>query len=192
MTPLDARKSKPVEGGPSFGLGNRTYRALWSTAWLLLASWTPTFLHSWRRLILRSFGARIAAGAYIYPSVRIWDPRNLQMGTYSCLGPRVDCYSMASISLGAYATVSQDACLCAGSHDIDDPDFRLLTKPIAIGDDAWIAAGAFVGPGVSVGEGAVLGARGVTLKELGAWGVYVGNPASFLRARANRRGAPKP
>jgi putative colanic acid biosynthesis acetyltransferase WcaF len=90
---------------------------------------------------------------------------------------------MAKISLGAYAIVSQDACLCAGSHDIDDSGFQLVTKPIIIGEHAWVAAGAFVGPGVSIGKGAVLGARAVAFKDLGEWGVYVGNPILFLRAR---------
>jgi putative colanic acid biosynthesis acetyltransferase WcaF len=92
---------------------------------------------------------------------------------------------MARITLGAHVTVSQDACLCAGSHDIDDPDFQLLTKPIVIGDHAWVAAGAFVGPGVTIGDGAVLGARAVTFKDLPEWEVYAGNPASFSRNRVH-------
>jgi putative colanic acid biosynthesis acetyltransferase WcaF len=129
------------------------------------------------------FGARIDDGAHIYPSARIWDPRNLEMGPHSCLGPRVDCYTMAPIVVGAHAVVSQDACLCAGTHDIDDPDFQLLIRPISIGAHAWIAAGAFVGPGVTVGEGAVLGARAVAFTHLRDWSVYIGNPAIFLRAR---------
>ncbi len=183
MAPLDTRHSRPLEGGPSFSLGNRVYRVLWNVAWSLLASPTPSFMHRWRRLLLRLFGARIARGAHVYPSVRIWDPRNLEMGSHSCLGPRVDCYTMAKITLGAHAIVSQDARLCAGTHEIDDPEFQLATKPIAIGDHAWVASGAFVGPGVSIGEGAVLGACAVAFKDLRAWSVYIGNPMVLLRAR---------
>jgi putative colanic acid biosynthesis acetyltransferase WcaF len=90
---------------------------------------------------------------------------------------------MAKISIGAYAIVSQDAKLCAGMHDIDDPGFLLLTKPIVIGAHAWVAASAFVGPGVIVGEGAVLGACSVAFSNLDAWGVYIGNPTVYLRER---------
>ncbi|MGD1037697.1 MAG: putative colanic acid biosynthesis acetyltransferase [Roseiarcus sp.] len=183
MNALDASKSKPLEGGPSFSLGHRSYRALWNVTWLLLARWTPPFMHPWRRVLLRLFGAKIAGGAHVYPSVRIWDPRNLEMDSHSCLGRRADCYSMARISLGAHAIVSQDARLCAGLHDIDDPEFQLVTKPIVIGDHAWVASGAFVGPGVSIGEGAVLGACAVAFKDLREWGVYIGNPMVFLRTR---------
>ena len=183
MSILDAASYRPSDGGPSFSLGHRIYRAVWGITWWLLASWTPPFFMPWRRLVLGAFGARIAATSRVHRSARIWYPANLAMGEHACLGPRVDCYSMAPITLGAYALVSQGAHLCAGTHDIDDPHFQLRAMPIAIGPKAWIAADAFVGPGVSVGEGAVLGARGVTVKDLSPWTVYAGNPAHEIRLR---------
>ena len=90
---------------------------------------------------------------------------------------------MAPIRIGANAVISQRAHLCAGTHDIDDAHFQLKAMPIDIGAAAWVATEAFVGPGVVVGEGAVLGARGVTVKDLEAWSVYAGNPARFIRLR---------
>jgi putative colanic acid biosynthesis acetyltransferase WcaF len=93
---------------------------------------------------------------------------------------------MAPISLGGFAIVSQDAVLCAGTHDIDDANFQLVAKSIVIGERAWVAAGAFVGPGVSIGEGAVLGARAVAFSNLASWTVYTGNPARRLKERARR------
>ncbi len=152
LTPIlrpDARRATPFEGGPSFILGNRLYRAMWQTAWWSLASWTRAFMHVWRRLVLRLFGARIARGAHVYPSVRIRDPCNLTMDAHSCPGSPVDRYSMAPITPGDQAIVSQDAILCAGSHAIDDAEFRLTAKPSVVGGYAWVAAGAFVGPGIS-------------------------------------------
>lgn len=183
MSLLDASKSDPNHGGPSFSLKNRMTRLAWGVCWALLAAWTPTPLHAWRRILLNLFGAKIAPGAHVYSSVRIWHPANLEMGPYSCLGPRVDCYSMTKISIGAYAMVSQDAKLCTGTHDIEDLNRQLVTKPIVIGEQAWVAAGAFVGPGVTIGTGAVLGAQGVAFKNIPDWSVYVGNPATFLKPR---------
>lgn len=175
--------AKPAWGAPSFSLGNRVRRAAWSLAWLLLARWTPSPLHGWRRLLLRLFGARLGRGVVVYGSATIWDPRNLEMAEKASLGPRVICYNMAKITLGAYAVASQGAHLCAGSHRTDDPNFQLISKPIAIGARAWIAADAFVGPGVTIGEGAVLGARGVATRDVPAWTIWAGNPARQIRTR---------
>ncbi|WP_245430907.1 putative colanic acid biosynthesis acetyltransferase [Rhodoplanes roseus] len=175
-----------MEGGPSFSLRNRLFRAIWAAAWLLLARWTPAPLHGWRRLILRLFGAHVADGARIYGSARIWYPPHLVIGRKAVIGPRVICYSQGVITVQDYAIVSQGAHLCTGTHDISDPDFQLVTRPITIGERAWIAAEAFVGPGVRVGPGAVLGARGVAFRDLEPWTVYAGNPAQRTRSRRLR------
>jgi putative colanic acid biosynthesis acetyltransferase WcaF len=80
-------------------------------------------------------------------------------------------------------TVSQYAFLCTATHDYEDPDFRLITKPIEIGDYAWIGARAFVGPGVSVGEGAVVGATASVYRNVPEWTVVGGNPAKVIKQR---------
>jgi putative colanic acid biosynthesis acetyltransferase WcaF len=95
----------------------------------------------------------------------------------------VTVYNMAKITLSDRALVSQGAHLCAGTHDIEDEHFQLKTRPITLGSRAWIAAEAFVGPGVSIGDGAVLGARGCAFRDLEPWTVYAGNPARVLRPR---------
>jgi len=183
---LDAKDHNTWEAGRSFSLGNRVYRFTWAVVWATLASWTPPQMHGWRRFLLRIFGAKIAATAAVYPSVRVWFPANLVMGEFACLGPRVICYSMAKITLQPYSLASQGAHLCAGTHDIEDPSFQLMARPILVGTRAWVAADAFVGPGVTIGEGAVLGARGVAMKDVAAWMVYAGNPAVALKARRVR------
>jgi putative colanic acid biosynthesis acetyltransferase WcaF len=187
MSVLNADKSRPMEGGPSFTLGNRVVRVVWRIVWLAMAAWTPPQFRGWRRFLLRIFGARIAKTADIYGSARIWLPSNLEMGEFSNLGPRADCYCMAQITFGPRATVSQGAYLCAGTHDVDDPNMQLMAKPIILGENCWIAADAFVGPGVTVGDGAVLGARAVTFRDLEPNMIYVGNPAQPTRPRRAAR-----
>ena len=80
-------------------------------------------------------------------------------------------------------TISQRAHLCAGTHDHTDPALPLLKTPIIVGDQAWICADSFVGPGVSIGEGAVVGARAVAVKNVDPWLVVVGNPARPVSKR---------
>lgn len=183
MDLLDAKITNPREGGVSFSIANRLKRLAFQLAWSLVCRPTPVVAHAWRRTVLRCFGARISSTAKIYPSVRIWYPKNLEMGAYSCLAPEVNCYSMAPVTLEAYALVSQGAYLCAGTHDVDDRQFQLVVKPIVIEANAWVAAEAFVGPGVTIGRNAVLGARGVAFKDLEPDTIYIGNPAKPLRRR---------
>ena len=181
---LDAKRTSPLNGGPSFSLGHRLLRLAWGMTWGLLAAWTPPPLRPWRIALLRIFGARVASSANVYGSAHIWYPPNLIIEEYATVGPRADIYCMAVIRLGPYALVSQGAFLCGGTHDIDDPHFQLTPRSIRVGAKAWIAADAFVGPGVNIGDGAVLGARAVTTKDLEPWTVYAGNPAKALRRRS--------
>lgn len=186
MRVLDAATTKPYAGGPSFSLGNRLFRVAFALAWLVLARWTPPPLHAWRRLVLCAFGARLARGARVHASVRIWYPPNLDVGTDALVGPGVRLYNQGGITIGAQVVVSQGAYLCASSHDIADPNFQLVLRPIVLEPRCWVAADAFVGPGVRVGEGAVLAARSALFDDAAAWGVYRGNPATLIKQRVLR------
>jgi putative colanic acid biosynthesis acetyltransferase WcaF len=169
--------------GPTFSLGNRIKRAIWKMAWLCCASWTPPFAHRVRIALLRAFGAQVSWKAFVYSSVEIWAPWNLMIDDYGTLGRNVICYNIAPITLGKRAVVSQGAHLCSGSHDFLDPDFPLIARPICIGIRAWVCADAFVGPGISIGDGAILAAAGMAHQDLLPWSIYSGNPAKFLRSR---------
>ena len=188
MTLLDASQTRPLDGGASFSLGNRLLRAVWMTVWLIFARFTPPPLHGWRRLILRAFGAQVGRGARVHGSVSVWLPANLTLGDNVLIGPRVRLYNQGRISIGAKSVISQRAHLCASTHLVDDPAFQLVLRPIAVGERCWIAAEAFVGPGVTMSDGAVLAARGALFDDAQADGIYRGNPASLMRTRARRHG----
>ena len=186
MSPLDARTTKPLEGGASFSLGNRLLRIVWQFSWFLLARFTPPPLHGWRRTILRAFGAKIGRGARVHASVNIWLPANLELGDQVLIGPGVRLYNQGRIRIGAQSVVSQRAHICASSHDLQDPEFQLVLRPVDIGERCWVAAEAFVGPGVTMGDRSVLAARGVLFGDAAADGVYSGNPAAHLKRRGLR------
>lgn len=165
---------------------NKLKRLLWTVVEVLLFRTSPYPAFGWRRMLLRSFGAKIGRRCNIHSTVRIWAPWNLEMDDHSCLGPRVDCYSVDKITIGAHATVSQDAFLCTASHDISSPRMPLTTRPIVLGCASWVTARAFIGPGVTIGEGAVVAAVAVVVKDVPAWTVVGGNPALFIKNRRIR------
>jgi putative colanic acid biosynthesis acetyltransferase WcaF len=162
---------------------NKLGRALWRLVHLILFRPSPSFAHGWRRFLLRLFGAKVAPTAHIYPSAVIWAPWNLTLGDYACLGYHVDVYSVAPVTIGARTTISQYTHLCAATHDYTKRNYPLITQPISIGEDCWLAADVFVGPGVTIGSGTVVGARSSVFSDLPPWVVAAGTPAKPIKPR---------
>ena len=157
-------------------------RALWMAGqWLLRLSPRPAF--GWRRFVLRLFGATIGPEVHVYPTTVIYMPWNLSVGAWSAIAEDALIYNLGPVSIGERVTVSHRAHLCAGTHDHTDPAFPLLKPPITVHDQAWVCSEAFVGPGVTVGEGAVVAARAVAVKDVAPWSIVVGNPARHVQAR---------
>ena len=156
-------------------------RLLWLAADVCFFYPLPYFVgRRFRRWLLNRFGARLAPGAVVYPSARVWAPWNLSIGEDSAIDRNVYLYCVAPIAIGARAAVSDGAFLCTASHDIRRLDTPLTYAPITIGDGAWVAAQAYVGPGVTVGEGAVVAARAVVVRDVPAWAIVAGNPARVV------------
>lgn len=166
------------------GRKHQVIRLLWGITWALCASWMPRSMFSgWKRCLLRLFGATIDSTAAVYSSAKVYYPANLIMGRYACIADDVVCYNAAPVIMKDNTTVSQGAYLCTASHDVHNPSHPLITAPIIIEDQAWVAAQAFVGMGVTIGQGAVAGARAVVLKDVEPWTIVGGNPARFIKKR---------
>lgn len=159
-------------------------RLLWMLVWGILAYPLPRSMGSgWKRFLLRLFGAKIDETAVVYSSAKIYYPPNLVMEQYACLASDVDCYNVDLVKIGANTTVSQGAYLCTASHDITNPLNPLITAPIVIEDRAWIGAKAYIGMGVTIMQGAVVGATASVYKNVEPWTVVGGNPAKFIKKR---------
>lgn len=135
-----------------------------------------------RKRLLVAFGAKIDRKAYIYARCVIFAPWNLVVGR-ACIGPRTEIYNKAPIRIGDDTVISQESFLCAASHDISSKMLPLKTAPITIENNVWIASDAFIGMGVTIGEGAVVGARAAVFKDVESWTVVGGNPAKFIKKR---------
>lgn len=198
----NSAQSEPPEAASRRGINasahrqNRNYsrkillaRVLWSVLYPFFR-FSPRHLYNWRNFLLRRMGATIGRNVRIYPSARIFYPWNLHAADGVTIGWDCEIYSLGQITLGPNAMVSQRAHLCAGSHDYTQPHYPLLTPPITVEAGAWICADAFVGPGVTVGEGAIVAARAVVTKHVAPSTVVGGNPAKVIRAiDANPEGA---
>jgi len=157
--------------------------ALWRIVQGSLFAWSPPPLHGWRRMLLRLFGARIGVGVRIMPTARVAYPWKLAIGDHTWIGGGAELYSLAPIIIGAHVVISQRSYLCAAGHAVDHVDFRYAAAPVVIGDQVWVAMDAMVAPGVTIGSGAVLGARSSAFHDIPPGVIAVGSPARPGRRR---------
>jgi len=169
--------------GPSFSFRNRVARVFWSLVANTLFRYSPKPMHVWRSFLLRLFGAHVGRGVHVYPGVKIWAPWNLVLGDECGIASGVILYSQGKIEVGKRSVISQGAHLCAGTHDHTKIGFPLVTKPIYIGDQVWVAAEAFIHPGVTIGNGAVVGARSVVASDQPEWMICSGFPCQPIKKR---------
>lgn len=168
----------------SITLSYKIKRAVWIfVAAILFRPFALPCFHSWRNTVLRIFNAKIGKGSIVHASAKIWDPKNLIIGDRTCIGPNTKIYNPGLIILGDKVTISQYAYLCTASHDYSHSMHPLVTKPIQIDSYAWVAADAFIGMGVTIGQGAVVGARSAVFKDVAPWTVVGGNPAKEINKR---------
>jgi putative colanic acid biosynthesis acetyltransferase WcaF len=160
-------------------------RRLWALVQATLFRWSPERCHRWRAWLLKIFGADIpdTDAVVIFPTTTVHFPWQLRLEPRSMVGRDVRIYNLARITLRRGANISQCAHLCAGSHDYREWAMPLVRAEIVIGENAWIAADVFVGPGVTIGELAVVGARSVVVSDLPARMVCVGHPCRPVKPR---------
>jgi putative colanic acid biosynthesis acetyltransferase WcaF len=162
-------------------------RVIWSILEALCFSWSPRLLYGWRNFLLRVMGARIGKGVKIYPSARIMCPWLLEIGDRTTISWQVKVYNLGFSTIGHDTVISQYSHLCGGTHDYKSKEFDLLRTGFHIGSRVWIAADAFIGPGVTVRDGAVVAARAVVIKDVEPGTVVGGNPARVVKLVSGNR-----
>ena len=157
------------------------YVQLWWGVQALLFRPSPMFMYGWRNWLLRRFGASIGAGVRVRPSAHITYPWKVKIGDWSWIGEESVLYSLEHIVIGSNVSLSHRCYLCAGTHDYTKPEFPYVMDPaktrIVIEDETWLANDVFVGPGVSIGRGCVVGARSNVFHSLPEMMVCYGTPA---------------
>jgi len=152
---------------PAFSASDRARRLLWNLSRGLLYRPSPRSMHGWRAFLLRCFGATMGRNCHFYPASKVWAPWNLVCADQVTAADGAEIYNPATMRFGSHVILPQDA--------------------MEFGAYAWVCARASVGPGVNMGEGAVLGLGSVATRDLEPWGVYAGVPAVKIKDRKSSR-----
>ncbi|HEY0009140.1 MAG TPA: WcaF family extracellular polysaccharide biosynthesis acetyltransferase [Tepidisphaeraceae bacterium] len=158
-------------------------RVMWMFVQGTLFRWSFHNMYGWRRFLLRQFGATIGHQVRVRPTVRVEIPWNIRLDDGVIIGDFATLYALGKITIGRGTVVSQHSYLCAGTHDYTRSTFDLLTPPIIIGQEAWVAADCFIGPGVILGNRCVIGARSSVFKDIPDDVIAAGHPANILKPR---------
>lgn len=172
----------------NYTFSDKLKRLMWNICWLLLVRpWGLPFFYRWRSFVYKMCGAKIGVGSKIHASAKIWAPWNLKIGERTCIGPHTIIYNPGMVILRNKVTISQYSYLCTATHNYTSPQHTLYWKSIIVDDFAWVAARSFVGPGVHIGEGAIVGATASVYKDVAPWTIVGGNPAKVLKIRVMDR-----
>jgi putative colanic acid biosynthesis acetyltransferase WcaF len=180
---LDTTAKAPYPRSWYFG------KLLWFMVWFALYRPSPRPLRKFRVLLVRLFGGKVAWSVNLLPSSKVWHPWLLTIGEHACLADGVVIYNLGPVTIGAHTVLSQDVYVCAGTHDYTRPDLPLQRPPVTIGAGVWVCAKAFIGPGVTVGDNAVVGACCVVTRDVPADVIVQGNPAAVVKSRRMDDGA---
>lgn len=105
------------------------------------------------------------------------------------VGFNYGCYvnGYGGLVIGDRTIIGPYSMIHTANHEMDSEtpivDQGWTERPVEIGPDCWIGMGVCVLPGVSIGEGCVVGAGSVVAKDLPPWSVAVGNPATAIKSR---------
>jgi putative colanic acid biosynthesis acetyltransferase WcaF len=160
---------------------------LWWLVQAIFCNHSPQVIFGWRRFWYRLFGAKIGKGVLIRPSVKCVYPWKLSIGDHSWVGDDVSLYTLGEIEIGSDTVISQKCYLSTGSHDYTSPTFDIFAKKITIGNGVWLASDVFVAPGVTIGDGTVVGARSTVLHDLPGGMICYGNPAKLIKPRVMKQ-----
>ena len=167
-----------------FSFKIKVLKKIWFLVWVVTISWLPKAgFNGWIRRIYRLFGAQIPNTSGVHPTANIYMPWNLKMGPYSTIASHVNMLNAAPVIIGKNCVISERAYICCASHNIYSNAHEQINAPSVMSDRSWVCAEAFVGMGVTIGEGAVVGARAAVFKDVEPWTVVGGNPARVIKKR---------
>jgi putative colanic acid biosynthesis acetyltransferase WcaF len=140
-------------------------------------------ISSLKVFLLRLFGAKIGNGVRIKPGVNIKYPWLLTIGNNVWIGENVWIDNLDNITIANNVCISQGAMLLSGNHNYKKSAFDLIVGEITLEEGVWIGARSVVCGGVTGQSHAILTVNSIAVKDMEAYCIYQGNPATFIRKR---------
>jgi acetyltransferase-like isoleucine patch superfamily enzyme len=163
----------------------RLRRDVWADARLrLLAEVGAVPSHRFRAYWYRRAGLTLGPHSSIHWRAEFYAPQTITIGDFTTIGDSAFLDGRSGLRIGANVNLGSHVSIYTRQHDPDDPDFAEVGAPVSVGDYAWLASHCIVLPGVTIGEGAVVAAGAVVTRDVAAYTMVGGVPATYIRDRA--------
>ena len=159
---------------------------LWRICEVLLFRTSIKFMKGWRNWLLRCFGAHIGKGCYVSNRAILVQPWNITLGDCVNIDDYVFIKASAEVRIGDHVQIANYVKIVPGGHDVRSNDFRFISKPITIGNGAFLGFGCFIGPGVKIGQMAVIGSNARIYKSVDENTIIVESTSTTQKARLPR------
>lgn len=136
-----------------------------------------------RAKLLEEIGVLIPTTSYIAPPIELSYGCHLSLGNKSYINSGALILDNGLVSIGNHVMIGPRVQIYTAAHSLDAEERILgdeVAKPVEIKDKAWIGGGAIILPGVTIGEGAIVGAGSVVTKDVSSYDRVAGNPARSI------------
>lgn len=144
-------------------------------------SYVPS--HTYRLFFYRLAGVRIRQRSTIHIGARFYNPSKVKIGEGSIIGDHAFLDGRDRLEIGNHVALASGVMIYNSQHDIDDPEFRAISKPVVIKDYVFVGPRAIILPGVVIEKGAVVAAGAVVTKNVREGAIVAGVPAHVVRDR---------
>lgn len=163
-------------------------KVLWILYYQTHYGYTELLRKKWKRFFWKRFLKSMGKNPSIHPSVLIRGAENISIGDNVNINHGTELYGSGGLSIGSNSMIAYNAMIFTDSRKFKSKELLKslsgrIKKPVSIGKDVWIGAGAIIIPGVTISDHAIVAAGSVVTKNVSEWEIVGGNPAVKVGSR---------
>lgn len=140
-------------------------------------------VHTVRKFFYRAAGMKIGRGSTLHTGAKFYNPSKIKIGKDTIIGEQAILDGRDSLIIGDHVAFATGVMVYNGQHDLSDPNFKAIFKPVTIEDYVFVGPRSIILPGVTIKRGAVVAAGAVVNRDVEEGVIVGGVPAKPIKER---------